>query len=405
MRIAFLYDCVYPFKIGGVERRVWELARRLALRGHDVHQFGMKFWDGPDTIGREGVVIHGISPLPGYAGRNDVQGFPEYCQQRSGSVPELYIGGRRAIVPALRYSAALLRPLLSEGFDILDVQHFPYFPVFSAAFASRLRNAPMVVTWHEVWDRYWGEYLGGAGFVGRGIERMAARLPGQLVAVSGTTRDQLRQIHVTKPVTVVPNGIDTAFLASVAPVSERWDLIFAGRLISEKRVSLLLDAVSFLRKDSPALSVLIVGDGPERMQLMQQAERLGISGNVTFRDFTRDPAGFYGILKSGRVFVSPSMREGFGMTALEAMGCGIPVVTVNHPRNAVRELVTPATGCIAEPDPGSLAAAIRTCLAGSSGYRDACLRAANRFDWDRIVPELEQVYETAVAAKSSGRTS
>ena len=46
MKIAFVYDVIYPYVKGGVEKRVWELATRLSRRGHDVHLFGMKFWDG-----------------------------------------------------------------------------------------------------------------------------------------------------------------------------------------------------------------------------------------------------------------------------------------------------------------------------------------------------------------------
>ena len=49
MKIAFVYDAIYPYVKGGVEKRVWELAVRLSRRGHEVHLFGMKFWDGEDS--------------------------------------------------------------------------------------------------------------------------------------------------------------------------------------------------------------------------------------------------------------------------------------------------------------------------------------------------------------------
>ncbi len=87
MRIAFLYDCVYPHTIGGVERRVYEIGRRLAARGHEVHHFGMKSWDGPDTIEEGGIRVHGVSPAS-----------------------PLYTGGRRAVLPAARYAGSSLRP-------------------------------------------------------------------------------------------------------------------------------------------------------------------------------------------------------------------------------------------------------------------------------------------------------
>ena len=62
MKIAFVYDVIYPYVKGGVEKRIWELAIRLTSRGHEVHLFGMKFWDGEDNLIRGGgVPARGLS--------------------------------------------------------------------------------------------------------------------------------------------------------------------------------------------------------------------------------------------------------------------------------------------------------------------------------------------------------
>ena len=53
MKIAFIYDCLYPWVKGGGEKRIYEL-------GHEIHLFGVKWWNGPDIIEREGVIIHGV---------------------------------------------------------------------------------------------------------------------------------------------------------------------------------------------------------------------------------------------------------------------------------------------------------------------------------------------------------
>jgi hypothetical protein len=63
MKIAVVYDVIYPYVKGGVEKRVWDLAVRLACRGHEVHLYGMKFWDGEDIINHEGVFLHGSVAL------------------------------------------------------------------------------------------------------------------------------------------------------------------------------------------------------------------------------------------------------------------------------------------------------------------------------------------------------
>jgi glycosyltransferase involved in cell wall biosynthesis len=288
MRIAFLYDCIYPYTISGVERRVHEIGRRLAARGHEVHHFGMKFWDGPATIEDGGVHIHGVSPAS-----------------------PLYSGGRRAILPAARYAGSLLAPLLSGGFDLIDAQQFPYLHCLPAAFAALVRDIPLVITWHEVWGPYWREYLGGmAGRIGEFTERAVARLPASRVAVSRTTADQLGSLGIKGQVEIIPNGIDSTLIAATPPADGHWDLLYAGRLIPEKRVDLLIDTVPGLIAEFPSLRVLILGEGPSRPALEGLASRRGVLDHVTFAGFVPDPATVIGIMKSAEVFVSPSIRRG-----------------------------------------------------------------------------------------------
>lgn len=369
MRIAFLYDCVYPYKIGGVERRVWELARRLVKRGHEVHLFGMKFWEGPGTIGREGVVIHGICP-----------------------VPPLYPGGRRAILPAVTYSLHLLVPLLRERFDLIDAQEFPFFHCFFAKISSVLKRTPLVITWHEVWGNYWYRYLGGWGFFGQLVEWGTAHLSRNMVTVSPSTARDLRSLGYRHGITTIPNGIDCSHIDAVSPSPHISDIIFAGRFIKEKNVDLIIAAVDILRTGIPDIRAVIVGDGPEKDVLHRLVRDRHLEKNVTFTGFFDNPDDVTAHMKASKVFVSPSVREGFGMAALEAMACGLPVVTVDHPQNAVMDLVTPETGIIASLSPGSLSEAIRTCLQERAQFSKGCRLKANDYDWERVVDRTERYY-------------
>ena len=68
MKIAYVYDAVYPWVKGGAEKRIYELSRRLAKRGHEVHCYGMKWWPGEDEILKDNVHLHGICPpMPLYS--------------------------------------------------------------------------------------------------------------------------------------------------------------------------------------------------------------------------------------------------------------------------------------------------------------------------------------------------
>ena len=94
-RISFVSDVVYPFNIGGRERRLWEITRRLKMVGVEVHIYTMKWWDGEKTIDISGVRLHAI------------------CKQRP-----LYCGERRSIMQALMFGLATFK-LIAARFDVL----------------------------------------------------------------------------------------------------------------------------------------------------------------------------------------------------------------------------------------------------------------------------------------------
>lgn len=359
MRIAYVYDAVYPWIKGGAERRVYELSQRLARRGHEVHCYGARWWGGERRINLGGVWHHGVCP-------------PH----------PLYINNKRSVKQALLFSLGVLRKL-EGGFDVIDCQEFPYLSCFSA----RLRSggASLFITWHEIWGDYWLDYLGILGHLGMAVERAAAMLTGNNIAVSEMTGRELMRLGAES--TVVPNGIDFMHIQSIMPADSEHDLVFAGRLVSHKNLHMLLEAIAQLSE----VDLLIIGEGPEAPQLRALSRSLGLDKRVRFSGFLKYEDTI-ALIKSSRAFVLPSTREGFGMAALEAMACGVPVVTVRHRMNAACDLLTHETGVIADPSPGSLAGAISTALdlPGSAGQK--CREIARRYDWDVICGDIERVY-------------
>jgi glycosyltransferase involved in cell wall biosynthesis len=89
----------------------------------------------------------------------------------------------------------------------------------------------------------------------------------------------------------------------------------------------------------------------------------------------------------------PSTREGFGIAALEANACGLPVITVNHRMNAVCDLVTDGTGLVCEPSVEEISEAIIQALDVSMSMRTRCVELARDYDWDKICSRIETIYE------------
>ena len=242
------------------------------------------------------------------------------------------MNGRRSVAEAIWFAVRLLGPLLRERFDVIDCNEHPYFPLFTCKIVRTLKGGRLFATWHEVWGDYWYEYMGAAGAAGRLVERAASRMSDGLIAVSERTAADLRALGVKSDrITVVPNGIPLAHIRQVPPSGDACDVIYAGRLIKDKHVDVLIRACA-----GTQVRLTVIGDGPERASLEALAAELKVP--VTFTGFLEEDA-LIGRLKAAKVFVLPSTREGFSITTLEAMACGLPVITVDAPRNYAKDLV------------------------------------------------------------------
>jgi glycosyltransferase involved in cell wall biosynthesis len=199
---------------------------------------------------------------------------------------------------------------------------------------------------------------------------------------------------------VIPVGIDLSALQKIFPVHDRTDIIFIGRLIREKNADLLIQATRILMEKYPHIRVIIVGEGPEQEKLQRLICENGLDTHIELHNFFTDHTRIIALLKGSRVFVLPSTREGFGISALEALACGLPVVTVDHPANAVRDLVTTKTGFLSSLSPEDLAAKISLALEQQDGMRISCIQAAEQFAWDRIVTDLENFYASIIKSCS-----
>jgi len=369
MKIAFVSDVVYPYIKGGAEKRFYELSSRLKGK-HEVHVFSIQWWDGPPVLVKDGITYHGV------------------CRPK-----ELYAGGRRSVLEALAFGLALALPLLKEKFDVIDCNQHPYFSIFSCKLASVLRGGRLYVTWHEVWGDYWYEYLGRWGFFGKLIEKVTARLADRVIAVSEGTAAGLLGLGVKKDrVIVVPNGISVAVIGDVLPGNEPFDVVFAGRLIRDKHVDVLLRACAALSR-APPLRVLIMGDGPERAPLEALAASLPV--HVKFAGVV-DEGTLLSSIKASRLFVLPSTREGFSIVTLEALACGVPVITVDDRQNSARELIRDGvTGRVVGFGEKELSAAIADLLGDDARRRSMaarCAPAAGNFDWDLLSERLVACY-------------
>jgi glycosyltransferase involved in cell wall biosynthesis len=369
-KIVFVSDAIYPYMKGGKEKRLHEITKRLAAMGHDVHIYTMHWWDGPESSRLEGGVhLHAL------------------CRYH-----EMYQGDRRTIREGVAFGLACFK-LLRVPFDVLDVDHMPFFPIFSAWMVCVLRGRKLSATWHEALSyREWIAYMGLGGIVAAQMERASLRLPYRITAASAHTKQRLETTHGrVKRVELVASGIDTTLLNAAPSAQARLDVLFVGRLVKDKNVDKLIAAVGIMAQTRPEVRCLIVGDGIEKPRLMQQVAAEGIQDCVTFLDPLPDAADVYGYMKAARVVCSPSVREGFGIVTLEALACGTPVVTIDSPENAARHLVEDGrNGSVVPLTAPALAEAMLHWL--SVAQKPAITAPAADYDWHQLAKKQAEVY-------------
>lgn len=191
-------------------------------------------------------------------------------------------------------------------------------------------------------------------------------------------------------VAVLPNGVDPAFFAADdhQPHHGPCRLLFVGRLSPQKNVPRLLRAIASVRGD---VELVIVGDGESRGAVEDLVEDLGLT-NVRLVGAARG-AELVEWYRWADAFVITSDREGMPLVVLEAMAAGLPVVATDVPglRGTVGD-----DGLLVPPDPTELAAAIDRLLAEPERMADLAARSRRRapgHSWDRIVAELDALYE------------
>jgi glycosyltransferase involved in cell wall biosynthesis len=364
--VAVVTDAIYPYHHGGKELRYHELTTRLAARA-DVRVYTMHWWGGPRERTENGVTFRAISRL----------------------IP-LYVKERRSLWQALYFGIACFR-MLRFDFDVLEADHIPFLQVIVLRMVTKVKRKPFVVTWHEVWGKaYWRQYLGRLGMLAWLVEEFAMRMPDHIIAASPQTADRLRaSLGAGASISIAPNGIDLDAVRGTYTDSSSVDVVVVGRLMTHKRVDMLLEAVAMLRTRGREVTCRVIGNGPEREALHKRAGELGIADLVDFRHDVSEQRDVYSLLKSARTCVFPSAREGFGIAVLEALASGVPVITTSAPDNLARHLVARSVrGTVCEPTADALSEAIRNVTADDAVSAGEPEQWLDEYSWDAMTDRV-----------------
>lgn len=348
MRVCLVYDCLYPWTIGGAERWYRQMAEAHAAAGHTVTYLTLRQWDPGEEPALPGVDVMAVGPRMA-----------------------LYADGRRRIAPPLAFGLGVFWHLLRHGrrYDVVHTASFPFFSLLAAGLVRPLHGFRIVVDWHEVWTRaYWRQYLGKLGAVGWAVQALCARVPQIGFSFSRLHKVRAEALGV-RNVTLLEGEYAGGAIVPQAAASPPF-VLYTGRMISEKRVPLLVDALALLMRGDPQLRAELIGRGPELEAVRQRIAFHGLEERIALPGFV-DAAYLADRQSTAAVLVQPSEREGYGMVVVESAARGVPVVVIAGEDNAAVELVDEGeNGFVAgNADAVELGAAIGKALASGEALR------------------------------------
>ena len=223
-----------------------------------------------------------------------------------------------------------------------------------------------------------------------------------VIAVSHSTKVSLLELGLDpNAVAVVPEGTDLKPLQGVPSKETSPTIIYLGRIKRSKGLFDLIEALFYVRKKIRDVKLWVVGRGDSSYltELMCFTDKLGLANNSTFFGYV-DKKTKIDLLSRSHLLVFPSVREGWGLTVIEANACGTPAVAYNVP--GLRDsIINGETGLLVAPygSVKALAKVIVRVLA-DDGLREKlsinAMKWARRFDWNRTATEALQVVERAM---------
>ena len=374
MRVLQVTRQFYP-KVGGIESCVLNLSRQLIARGHAVDVV---------TLNRDLRTRRLIT------GPSEIDSIPIY------RIP--YIGSSR-------YPIAPAWLGFIENFDVIHIHAIDFF--IDSAAASRFvgfHQKPIVVTTHggifhtKAWARL-------KDFYWRNVLIRSLRAADSVVAVSDRDAELFGSIVPADKLMTIPNAIDPAF-TSVAATRVRGRIVTIGRITPAKTIDRVVDLVAALVPENDAVELFVAGpdENGAADTLRHHAERRGIAGRVKIQGqlSVTDLARLVG---SAQLFISAAAHEGFGITTVEALSAGVPVMVT--PTGIHEQIVRPdVNGWLWSglPDADAVATLRKALLlpdARLDEMRDAARKSAAAFDWGVTTGRYERVFES-LHRKNSG---
>ena len=380
MNIGIFSDTYFP-QLNGVATSIRTLATALEERGHHVYIF---------------------TPSDPRCGAD----YDDLRVYRVPSVPVHFVQDYRA---GYVFSPFLAKKIVDLDLDIIHTQT-EFCLGALGRFISTTQGIPLVHTYHTMYEDY-VHYIGGGHIISkkmaRGFSGIYCNAATAVIAPTRKTEQLLKSYGVTKPISIIPTGINTSnfrkdqfkpeeileLRKSLGLQADTPVIVSIGRLAKEKSIDVVIGALPKLIEKLPDLKMVIVGEGNEMENLSSFAESIGVREHILFTGGKpwKEIGKYYQL---GNVFCSASVSETQGLTFAEALAAGVPVVAKKDEciENIIDDNVT---GMLfeANEDLPDLLYRVLTDETLSNRLSKASVEAMEALSVDAFADSVEQLYQ------------
>ena len=400
MKVIFTTSHFYP-SLGGLEKHCLNIGTRLVRQGHKLlvastTYTGLRATRSFRNFSINGIEVRRFIPFPFLA--------------------PFFAPGRWSTSFAPGMSFFLMNKILES--DLIHAHGYGFFPTDLSAWVCKIRKKPLVITLHG----FHPDYLAFMKNISpieemrlmpyfKTIARRSLEIADAIIALTPHEKKILQSYyHIpAEKIAIIPNGINLQAF-SKSPIKKEFKkrfhlkenvILFVGAIRKEKGLLDLFHAIPSIIKEFPQTSFVLIGkDWGFKKYLQQEGKRLGIENYINFLGVVNTPL-LRESLSVCDIFVNPSAYESFGISLLEAMASGKPIVATNV--GGIPYIVRNGkTGIIVKHGyPEGLAEAIKELLSDSvlrKQMGEKGLQLAKKYDWEKIVSQIERLYEKVLTS-------
>jgi len=311
-KVSIFYDADYATMEGGGQKRLFEISKKINEEiNSEINWISFKFWDDGKSFSKDGINYYGFINRPSFYNKHG---------SRSSFEPILYLLNCLICIPKYIKSNTFI------------IGQWPLLHVLPLIVLGLVFKKNIYIEWWETLQSQWLK-RGFLGKIGAFIERLIIRTSTYVTFIveCNSEKELILKINKKAKVTIIENGVDLDSY-KFNENNKIYDFICLGRLVPQKNIDMVINAVGIIKDKGNDINLCIVGDGPCRKQLELLIIRNNLESNITMTGFLENDKDKINYIQKSKIGIIVQDGVGRGNVVInELMAAGLPIIAAGTP--------------------------------------------------------------------------